>query len=117
MMPACRFSDSADRRNPLCHYVIVRADLPRGVQSAQIVHAAGESIDTRVPEGTHAVVLTAADERRLVQLADALRTAGVEFTAIFEPDPPFDGALMALGVAPRRKEELRRHLSALPLLR
>jgi hypothetical protein len=97
--------------------VIARADLPRGIQSAQIVHAAGESSPGGIPPGTFAVCLTVATERDLVKLADDLRRAAVAFTAIFEPDPPFHGQLMALGVAPRRKGELRRYLSALPLLR
>lgn len=118
-------TDSADRaglkkpvdRNPVTHYVCVRADLPRGVQAAQIVHAAGESVDRRVEEGTFAVVLTVPDERALVKLADELRRADVAFTAIFEPDPPHDNAMMAIGLAPARKESLKRHLSALPLLK
>jgi peptidyl-tRNA hydrolase len=95
----------------------VRADLPRGIQAAQILHAGGESIEHRLPSGTYAVVLTVPSERALVHLADDLRRAGIEFTAIFEPDAPYDGALMALGLAPRRKEVLRRVLSNLPLLR
>jgi peptidyl-tRNA hydrolase len=87
------------------------------VQAAQIVHASGESVDRRVEEGTFAVVLTVPDESALARVADRLRQAGVAFTAIFEPDAPFGGALMAIGLAPARKESLRRHLSALPLLR
>jgi peptidyl-tRNA hydrolase len=118
-------TDSADRaglkkpvdRNPVCHYIVVRSDLPRGVQAAQIVHAAGESVDRRVEEGTFAVVLTVPDERALVRLADQLRQSGVAFTAIFEPDEPHLGAMMALGLAPGRKEAIKRHLSALPLLK
>jgi len=103
--------------NPVTHYVIVRADLPRGIQAAQIVHAAGESVSGPVPEGTYAVCLACPNERALVKFADELRQKGVHFTSIFEPDAPYDGALMALGLAPRRKEELRRHVSALPLLK
>lgn len=82
-----------------------------------MVHAAGESSPGNLQPGTFAVALTMPGERELVQLADTLRRAGVAFTAIFEPDAPHNGALMALGLAPRRKGELRRHLSALPLLR
>lgn len=96
---------------------MVRSDLPRGVQAAQIVHAAGESVDRPVDEGTHAVVLTVPSESGMARLADELRRVGVTFTSIFEPDPPYFGALMALGLAPRRKEILRRHLSRLPLLK
>jgi hypothetical protein len=95
----------------------VRADLPRGIQAAQIAHAAGESSPGALPAGTYAVVLTTKGERELVQLADDLRRAGAAFTAIFEPDAPYDGALMAIGLVPGRKEALRRHVARLPLLR
>jgi peptidyl-tRNA hydrolase len=103
--------------NPVCHYVIVRSDLPRGVQAAQIVHAAGESSPGNLDAGTYAVVLTVPDERALVRAADDLRRRGVAFVAVFEPDEPYSGAMMALGLVPKRKEEIRRHVSAYPLLR
>jgi hypothetical protein len=101
----------------LTHYVVVRGDLTRGIQTASVIHAAGESSPGNLSSGTFAVALTVPDERALVKLADDLRRAAVAFTLIFEPDKPYDGAAMALGVTPRRKGELRRHLSALPLLR
>jgi len=97
--------------------VIVRADLPRGIQAAQLVHAAGESAPGGLPPGTYAVVLAARDEGHLALVAKKLRLAGVPFVAVHEPDAPYSGALMALGIPPARKEGLRRHLSELPLLR
>jgi hypothetical protein len=140
--------------------VIVRADLPRGVQSAQIVHAAGESSPGQLPSGTYAVTLTAPSEQALQKEAerllargfvrrealseparplgfwarcklvfrDAVRsfasciwpTAEVEplaFVPIYEPDAPYGGALMALGIVPARREALRRHFSSLPTLK
>jgi hypothetical protein len=81
------------------------------------VHAAGESSPGDLSEGTFAVVLTARDEEDLMAVAWRLIRARVRFTPIYEPDAPFDGALMALGLEPRGKEELRKHLSALPLLK
>ena len=93
----------------------MRADLPRGIQAAQIVHAAGESSPGNLPEGTYAVVLTVPDEDALMAVAARLIRVRVHFTPIFEPDR--GGELMALGLAPRRKEELKRHLSQLPLLK
>lgn len=96
---------------------MVRADLPRGIQAAQITHAAGESAPGDLPSGTHAVVLTAPDEPSLAKLADKLDAYGVAFVRVLEPDSPHDGALMALGLRPRRKEEVRRYLSSLPLLK
>jgi len=109
--------DYAAELNPLTHYILVRADLPLGIQAAQVAHAAGESSPSNLSAGTYTVILAAKNERELVQHADALRRAGVAFSAIFEPDPPYDGALMALGLVPARKEALKRHLSCLPLLR
>jgi hypothetical protein len=91
--------------------------LPRGVQAAQIAHAAGESAPGNLPAGTYAVVLAVEGERALVQAADRLRLAGVAFVSIFEPDAPYNGALMALGLVPGRKEGIRKHVSSLPLLR
>jgi len=82
-----------------------------------VVHATGESIGSRHAEGTYAVVLTAQDEPALTQLADRLEMAHVPLVRIYEPDAPWNGALMALGLEPARKEVLRRHLSMMPLLR
>ena len=97
--------------------MVVRADLPRGIQAANIVHAAGESAPGGLPSGTHAVVLQVPDERDLWRLADKLDAYGVAFVKVDEPDPPYGGALMAIGLHPRRKEEVRRYLSSLPLLK
>jgi hypothetical protein len=99
------------------HYVIARSDLPRGIQCANIVHAAGESSPGNLPTGTNAVCLVVPDEPSLCAVADRLTAAGVAFKAIREPDPPYDNALMAIGCVPVRKELIRRHLSCLPLLK
>jgi len=82
-----------------------------------LVHAAGESSPGNLPEGTHAFVLSVPDEAALRAVSGRLKLAGVAFTRVYEPDAPWNGALMALGLVPRRKEELRRHLSSLPLLK
>jgi len=63
------------------------------------------------------ITLEVDDEVALHREAVKLRKAGVEFATIREPDAPYNGALMALGLFPRRKEELRRHLSSLRKLR
>lgn len=97
--------------------MVVRADLPHGIQAAQIIHAAGESSPGHLPDGTFAVALAARDELHLALVAERLRARGIAFVAIHESDAPYAGALMALGLAPGRKEQLRRHLSSLPLLR
>ena len=86
-----------------------------GILAASLVHAAGESSPGNLPENTHAIVLAVPDEAALVREKERLEKAGVRLVAIREPD--LGNALMALGVAPGRKEVLRRFLSSLPLLK
>jgi hypothetical protein len=101
----------------LHHYVVVRKDLPLGTLAAQVVHAAGESAPGNLPEGTYAVVLAARDEAHLRAIADQLDAAAVPLVRIVESDAPHQGALMAVGLRPCQKGDVRRHLSSLPLLR
>lgn len=101
----------------LHHYIICRRDLPLGLLGANIAHAAGESSPGNLPEGTHAYILMTPDEAGLLVLEKRLKLAGLRFKAIREPDAPWNNALMAIGIEPGRKEELRRHLSHLPLLK
>jgi hypothetical protein len=68
-----------------------------------------------VPPGTYAVVLAARDEGQLVEIEQHLVSRGVAYRAIRETDK--GGELMAIGVEPRPRSMLRRHLSSLPLLR
>lgn len=105
----------SDRR--LSHYCIVRDDLPRGVIAAQLVHAAGESAGELAPH-TRAVVLAVPDERSLVHVAARLRDLGVAHRLIREPDPPWCGAAMAIGVVPIADHDRRARcvLARLPLL-
>lgn len=81
------------------------------------MHAAGESSPGNLPTGTHAVVLAVPDESALRSVAARLTLARVPFVIITESDAPFSGQLMALGLAPARKEDVRRFVSSLPLLR
>lgn len=81
------------------------------------VHAAGESSPGNLPQDMHAVVLAAEGEAALVAVKEKLVRAGIAHVAIREPDAPWNGALMAVGVAPGKKEVLRRFLSSLPLLK
>ena len=96
---------------------MVRSDLPRGLQAANIIHAAGESSPGNLAHGTHAVCLTVPNEAALVEVADRLGAAGVPFVSIIESDAPYTDSLMAIGCVPAGKEVLKRCLSALPLLR
>lgn len=95
----------------------MRSDLPLGVLAAQIVHAAGESSPGSLPEATHAVVLAVAGEEALERLLARLARSQVACRAIREPDAPWNGALMAIGVVPAPKSALRKVLSDVPLYR
>lgn len=108
---------SARPDDPLTHYVVVRRDLPLGILAAQVVHAAGASSPGGLPEETHAVVLAARDEADLLRIAERLRGAGAGPRVIHETDPPWNGAAMALGLAPAPRSRWRRLLSDIPLLR
>lgn len=97
--------------------MVVRSDLPRGIQAANIIHGAGESSPGHLGPGTHAVCLVVPDEQALRAVADKLDAHGIKYVSIVETDEPYGDQLMALGCVPGRKEDLRRALSALPLLR
>jgi peptidyl-tRNA hydrolase len=109
---------------PLIHYCVVREDLPVGVAAAQLVHAAGESFyhygsgDKFGPSnvsGTIAVVLAVPDEMALLQLENRLRMDDVRFVAIREPDAPWNGQLMTIGVLPGSRDRLAPLFTAYPL--
>jgi len=102
----------------LYHYAIVRTDLPRGTLAAQLVHAAGESCEgLHLPSDTHAVVLGVPDERELLVLEKRLIEAQIPHRAIREPDPPWNGQLMAIGLVPGPREKFKKYLSRYPLLK
>jgi hypothetical protein len=100
--------------------VIVRDDAPLGVQLAQTIHAAGQS--AQLP-GAHTAapptiaVSLAASTRQLADLARVLAAAGVAHVLVHEPDEPWRGALMAIGVVPTSRERVRRYFAHLPLVR
>jgi hypothetical protein len=96
---------------------VVRSDVTRGTQSAMIVHAAGESSPGNLPDTTHAVVLVVDDEAALMKLSLRLHREGLAHRVVREPDAPWNNAIMAIGIAPARKDVVRRHVSSLRLLR
>lgn len=101
----------------LTHYCVVRDDLPRGVLAAQLIHAAGET--GAGLRGMFAVALAVGGEAELLQIEDRLRFYEVPYRAIREPDPPWCGQLMAIGVVPAARDDrqIRRVLRHLPLLK
>jgi hypothetical protein len=62
-------------------------------------------------------VLAAADEASLLAIEDKLLRHGVEFVSIREPDAPWNGQLMTIGIKPQPREKIRKLLSNLPLYR
>jgi hypothetical protein len=99
------------KRGVLYHYCVVRDDLPRGVLAAQLIHAAGESGGGGQP-GMHAVALAVGGEAELRLVEDRLRFLEIAHRAIREPDPPWNGQLMA-----RDARRIRQVLKRLPLLK
>ena len=97
--------------DPITHYVIVRKDLPHGHQLAQSVHAAGES--GPATSGTYAVVLAAPDEQALLDLHERLAYSNVPHVLIREPDAPYLGAAMAIGIPPQPRRPLRKYTKGL----
>jgi len=100
--------------------VIVRSDAPPGVQLAQTIHAAGQSAqlsgaDPAAPP-TIAIALAASSDE-LAALSRSLADAGVPHVRVHEPDEPWRGALMAIGVVPSPRARVRRLLAHLPLVR
>jgi hypothetical protein len=53
----------------------------------------------------------------MARLAGALDAAGVAHVRVHEPDEPWRGALMAIGVVPSSRARVRSLLAHLPLVR
>lgn len=100
----------------LVHYCVVRADLPRGLQAAQLIHAAGESALPFMPRHTFAVALHVPGEPELLWLARALAKAGIDHHRVIEDDAPYTNHLMALGIRPMSRRILRPFLADLKLV-
>jgi hypothetical protein len=100
--------------------VIVRDDVPLGVQLAQTVHAAGWSAQLPAARATAPptiAIALAASPAELAALAASLAGACVPHVLVHEPDEPWRGALMAIGVVPTSRALVRRYLAHLPLVR
>ena len=94
----------------LYHYILVRKDLPIGVQMVNVAHAAGESIlEAPIPSNTIAVVLHVENEAELINHYNILVEKKIECILIREPDAPYNLAAMSIGVKPsNRRNALRR---------
>lgn len=96
---------------------MVRRDLPLGVIAAQLVHAAGESSTGDLPPNTHAIVLMTVNEERLLALERELLENKIKHRSIREPDRPWNGQLMAIGIEPRPKQDIQKYFAQLPLFK
>lgn len=94
----------------------MRQDLPLGLLAAQVTHAAGESSPGNLPDGVHAVALGCSVES-LAALEQRLQNACIEHKAIREDAAPYEGQLMAIGIPPCYRDEVKKYVSSLPLLR
>lgn len=63
------------------------------------------------------VVLGARNEMRLWRLFDLLRNERIPFVPIDEPDPPYNGSLMAIGVEPGDRDVLWPHFRDFQIIR
>lgn len=82
------------------------------------MHAAGESVQEKLPPNTFAVALAAKSEEHLGFLEDKLRRLSIPHVAIREPDAPWNNALMAIGILPvADRAQLKKVTSGLPLLK
>lgn len=84
--------------------------------SAQLVHAAGESVSSRLSTGTHAIVLGIESESQLRTLANKLEQLKIPHKLIVEVDAPYTGQATAIGIEPTcDRKKIRRLISNLPL--
>lgn len=101
----------------LTHYCVVRSDLPVGVQAAQLIHAAGQSVSEPLAEGSYAIALHVKSEAELLALSKRLKTAAIDHALVVESDEPYSGQAMAIGINPMDRKPLKPLLSSYPLVR
>lgn len=89
-----------------------------GVTAVQAAHAAGESVFAGPARGdTHVVALVAEKSEDLEALAGRLAGAGIRYVLIREPDEPYRGAAVALGIEPQDREHVRPHVADFKVFR
>lgn len=93
-------------------YLVVRADLPVGLQMAQVTHAHRAFVhehstleEAWYRSSNTVAVLAARDEQHLLTLRERALRAGIPCAAFREPD--LDDAMTALALAPAAKRLCR----------
>lgn len=102
----------------MVHYLIVRRDLPFGVTLAQVAHAAADSMEDwicsekyvligdRNFEPMTVVVLGVRNELSLRARERKLKRLKIPYVGVREPDEPWNGELMSIGVWPGERDQL-----------
>src|SRR4051812_44245768 len=111
----------------MIHYLLIRRDLPFGVTLAQLAHAAANSMEEWIKEesfvdddahyidfpatygGMTVVVLGVRDRVALKNWEMRLKRKKIPMTTVHEPDEPWNGQLMAIGIWPGYRHSLERH--------
>ena len=57
------------------------------------------------------------DREQIPGIVNSLKTLGVPHRAIREPDPPYRGELLAIGLEPAVRSKVSHYVSSLPLLK
>ena len=100
----------------MIHYLLIRRDLPFGTCLAQLAHAAGNSVGewmvnkppliTEWADPMTVVVLGVRNQRVLLSWIRRLNKQNIKYTVVREPDEPWNGEAMAIGVWPGEREKL-----------
>jgi hypothetical protein len=89
-----------------------------GVAASQAAHAARESVrDLPHDPETHVAILMAESSDQLVAISLELKVAGLHHVLICEPDPPYNGSAVAIGIEPMERERVKPLLSSLKSFR
>ena len=63
------------------------------------------------------MALAAKDEAELLKLEYKLNMADSPHRAVREPDPPWDGELMAIGISPIDRDQIKKFVKKYPLVK
>ncbi len=88
------------KKHPVC-YVLVRKDLPKTRQGIDAAHAAQECVRVApVDKRTAIRWLWVENETELLEYAKRLVAKNFDHDVVYEPDEPYAGQAMSLGVTP-----------------